>query len=520
MIDVNHILLFLAIASPLVLLARSWRLRTNSTRAWKIAAAIVLAAVCFFWVIAPGSAGFIGGAIWFLFLLVPIISQRKINQLVLQQRFRAAHRLAILVRCLHPSDDSHGQPQFIRAMELWRQGKATEALSLLAPLRSIESISGQRAAALSFRIRGDRDGFLAWCRQDFRRTSDLVVFSLYLTTLGETGALDDLVLQYVAHAQHLGSLAMSDPNYLVNLAVVLAFCGYPGELVRLYWRDLRAVSCDTQEFWLGTAALAAGQIEGGTQRLQQLRATTGDASLRSAINERMRWQSAGRPARLSPASEAILRRVMASHQRRGERLSGRRTGGTAAVWTLIALNTLMFGVEIALGGATNEFTLHRLGAMEPYAVLVRGEYWRLFTALFLHYGALHLLFNLYALYVLGPTLERSIGAGRFLACYLLSGIGSSAGVVCWRLLGWTHADQLVGASGAVMGVIGAWAGSLLRDHHAPLAGIQLRQIVLIVAMQTAFDLATPQVSMAAHLSGLTSGILLGFVLAPSRARRV
>ena len=135
MIDVNHILLFLAIASPLVLLARSWRLRTNSSRAWKIAAAIVLAAACFFWVIAPGSAGFIGGAIWFLFLLAPIISQRKINQLVLQQRFRGAHRLAVLVRCLHPSDGSRGQPQFIRAMELWRQGKAAEALSLLAPRR-------------------------------------------------------------------------------------------------------------------------------------------------------------------------------------------------------------------------------------------------------------------------------------------------------------------------------------------------------------------------------------------------
>ena len=520
MIDVNHILLFLAIASPLVLLARSWRLRTNSTRAWKIAAAIVLAAVCFFWVITPGSAGFIGGAIWFLFLLVPIISQRKINQLVLQQRFRAAHRLAILVCCLHPSDDSRGQPQFIRAMELWRQGKATEALSLLAPLRSIESISGQRAVALRFRIMGDRDGFIAWCRQDFRRANDLVVFGLYLTALGETGALDDFVLQYVAHTQHLGSLAMSDPNYLLNLAVVLAFCGYPGELVRLYSHDLRPVPRDTQEFWLGTAELAAGQIESGTQRLQQLRATTRDASLRSAIDERMRWPSAERPARLSPASEALLRRVMESHQQRSARLSGRTTGGTTAVWTLIALNTLMFGVEIAFGGTTNEWTLHRLGAMEPYAVLVRGEYWRLFTALFLHYGALHLLFNLYALYVLGPTLERSIGAGRFLACYLLSGIGSSAGVVCWRLLGWTHADQLVGASGAVMGVIGAWAGSLLRDHHAPLAGIQLRQIVLIVAMQTAFDLATPQVSMAAHLSGLASGILLGFVLAPSRARHV
>jgi membrane associated rhomboid family serine protease len=190
---------------------------------------------------------------------------------------------------------------------------------------------------------------------------------------------------------------------------------------------------------------------------------------------------------------------------------------TPVVLTLIALNTAMFLIEVALGGSTNELTLHRLGALEPAAVIFRAEYWRLLTALFLHYGALHLFVNLYALYVLGPPLENSIGATRFAACYLISGIGSSAGVVVLRFLAVTSSDQLVGASGAVMGVVGAWAGLLLRHRHLPSASHRLRSIVIIVVMQTAFDLWTPQVSMTAHLSGLVTGLIAGFLLAPQRA---
>lgn len=191
---------------------------------------------------------------------------------------------------------------------------------------------------------------------------------------------------------------------------------------------------------------------------------------------------------------------------------------TPVVFTFILLNTAMFLVESALGGSTNELTLHRLGALEPAAVIFRGEYWRLVAALFLHYGPIHLFFNLYALYVLGPPLENSIGAIRFVACYLISGIGSSVGVVVLRLFALTSADQLVGASGSVMGVVGAWAGFLLRHRHLPTAVQRLRSILIILLMQTAFDLWTPQVSMGAHLSGLATGLVVGFVLAPRRDR--
>jgi rhomboid protease GluP len=87
----------------------------------------------------------------------------------------------------------------------------------------------------------------------------------------------------------------------------------------------------------------------------------------------------------------------------------------------------------------------------------------------------------------------------------------------FRFLAVTSSDQLVGASGSVMGVVGAWAGLLLRNRHLPTASHRLRSILIIVVMQTAFDLWTPQVSMTAHLSGLVTGLVMGFLLAQRRA---
>ena len=188
-----------------------------------------------------------------------------------------------------------------------------------------------------------------------------------------------------------------------------------------------------------------------------------------------------------------------------------------AVLTLIAINVLVFLFEISAGDWNDPEVLHRIGALEPYAV-VKGEYWRLLTALFLHGGFLHLGFNLFALYVLGPPLERAIGTMRFAACYLLSGLGSSLGVVTLTTLGFVQATQVIGASGCIMGVVGAWAGFLLRHRHAPLAKQRLANIGLIVAIQIAFDLSTPQVSMAAHMCGLVTGFFLGLILAARRFR--
>ena len=187
------------------------------------------------------------------------------------------------------------------------------------------------------------------------------------------------------------------------------------------------------------------------------------------------------------------------------------------VLTLIIINIAVFILELLAGGSTNELTLHRLGELDTSSVIYRHEYWRLFAALFLHYGPIHIFFNLFALLLLGPPLERQIGGLLFSVCYAVSGLGSSIAVVLLTRLRLLDPVQLVGASGCIMGVVGTWAGFLLRHRHLPLARQRLRNIFVIVLLQLAFDVVTPRVSMSAHLGGLFTGFLLGLIV-PARSR--
>jgi membrane associated rhomboid family serine protease len=191
-----------------------------------------------------------------------------------------------------------------------------------------------------------------------------------------------------------------------------------------------------------------------------------------------------------------------------------RLNSAPAVLFFIVANVIVFLIEILCRAADNPGVFHRLGALDVYSVVLNHQYWRLLTALFLHYDVVHLGFNLFALYVLGPTLERTIGTFRFALCYLLSGIGSSAGVIILTVMRIARPGEVIGASGCIMGIVGAWAGFLLRHHHVPGARQRLMNILMIVAIQTAFDLSTPQVSMAAHICGLLTGLVVGLLLAP------
>jgi membrane associated rhomboid family serine protease len=193
-----------------------------------------------------------------------------------------------------------------------------------------------------------------------------------------------------------------------------------------------------------------------------------------------------------------------------------RLWNAPTVVIFILLNVAVFCIELWRGALTNPATLHRLGALDFFAVISRGEFWRLFTALFLHYNLLHLAFNLFALYVLGPPLEKTIGAVRFAACYLIAGIGSTGGVVLLTLVKIVRPAELVGASGCIMGIVGAWAGFLLRHRHIWQAKQRLLNIVLIIVIQIVFDISTPQVSTSAHLCGLVTGFVIGLAVAPKR----
>jgi len=520
MIDLNHILLFIACVSPMVLLAQTWK-RGGMNRGWRLAALAVLIVTGVSWIVLPNMAGFVGGGAWVALMLVPAMALRKATELAEQQRYTSARRLARALRFLHPADGLLEQSEMLHALEVAQRGDFDSALRLLAPLKNNHTDTGRQATALSFRLRADWKGLLGWLRAGLppgTMQTDVGLQPLYLRALGETGARDELLFEFTTNAKRSSSRAPVSPRARSSLLAVLAFGGRVLALSNFLQTNRHKLSRDTKEFWLGTAELAAGEMQAGRARLENLRVRTRDGLIRAETSDRLACAHKIAAAPLPPASDALLRRIEQSDRSSPQIFASRKTRPTTMVLIFIALNLAMFLAELAGGGSTNPLTLHRLGALEFFAVRFGGEYWRLLTSLFLHYGPLHLLFNLYALFIIGPGLERAIGSMRFSLCYLLSGLGSSIGVLLLRSLGLNSAEQLVGASGCVMGLVGAWAGLLLRHRDTPMAGRRLKNILVIVAIQTAFDLSTPQISMAAHMSGLVTGVALGLILAPRSLR--
>jgi rhomboid protease GluP len=516
MLDLNHILLFIAGVSSLVMLAQTLR-RGGAFRAWRLASLAVLLVTGVAWLVNPDTAGFVGGGAWLALLMVPASGIRRVSELATHQRYARARQWAVPLRFLHPSGALRAQTELLRALELAQAGKFSEALALLAPLRNNHTNAGRQAIAQSFRLRGEWTNLVGWMRSEVPpavRRTDFALIPLYLRALGETGVRDEMLLEF-ANLIAVGPVSQPTWSYQSSLMAVLAFCGrlhdYQKQATfRRFPRELR-------DFWMATSQLAAGNVSVGCARLEKLRAATRDQLLLSEIAQRLHGADSIVRAPLSQPGFALLHRIEQS-DRPVPRVFGSETRWpTIAVLIFIVLNIAMFGVEVWLGGSMNQLTLHRLGALEPWAVRFGGEYWRMLTSLFLHYGPLHLIVNLYALFVIGPGLERIIGSVRFALYYLLAGLGSSAGVLLLRLSDLSRPDQLVGASGCVMGIVGVWAGYLVRHRHEPFAGRRLWNIALIVLIQTAFDLSTPQISMTAHLSGLVTGLLLGLLIRPRSA---
>ena len=513
--DLNRLLLFIAVLSPVVVLVRTAR-RAALNRAWQLAAGTVLCVTGLVWWAAPSCAGYVGGGVWLLLLFLPAVGLRKEAELVVAERYRAARRIVSALRWLHPAQALRDELLFLRAMEAAQNGATEHAAQLLHELRGVDNRAGLQIIAQRFRIRGDWPGLLTWCRESLPQVTlgrEPVILPLYFRALGEVGEIDRLVRQVVSQTPRLLASPQHQGTFDASVLAMLAFTGRTQAATRWLQTRFAGMPQEMKEFWIGTSELA-GAIEHGHARLAALQGKTRNALLRADIAARLRPGASG-PVQLTPETEATVERFEKNLATRRRAIFAPESSlPTLAVATIIALNLVMFFVEMKLGGATNSNVLHRLGALEPFAVLARGEYWRMGAALFLHYGTLHLLVNLYALYVLGPTLEAALGSWRFAVCYLIAGLGSSAGVVMLWRLGWTRADLLVGASGAVMGIVGAWAGLLLRHHQLPMARRLLITIGAIVLMQTAFDFFTPQISMAAHLCGLLAGLAAGLLLAP------
>ncbi len=152
-------------------------------------------------------------------------------------------------------------------------------------------------------------------------------------------------------------------------------------------------------------------------------------------------------------------------------------------------------------GGIDTIVLVRLGAkFGPY--MVQGEWWRLVTAMFLHAGLLHIGFNLWCLFDLGPTVESLFSTQKFIVLYLVTGI---AGFIL--SLGWSPLGISIGASGSVLGLIGVLIGASF--HHGRLGQDYRSQLWRWVIYIFIFGLFF-SVDNAAHIGGLATGAALGY----------
>ena len=125
--DLNHILLFVALLSPVAVIVRSQR-TAKLNRSLRAASFAVLIVTGISWFFFPRQAGFIGGGAWFALLLIPAVASHKLADLVLREHFAAARRLANFLRIIHPIPTTRNQAELFHALELAKRGDTQRAL--------------------------------------------------------------------------------------------------------------------------------------------------------------------------------------------------------------------------------------------------------------------------------------------------------------------------------------------------------------------------------------------------------
>ena len=191
---------------------------------------------------------------------------------------------------------------------------------------------------------------------------------------------------------------------------------------------------------------------------------------------------------------------------------------------LIALNVGIFGLMLAWGLHPMQPAMDdliRWGANYGPKT-TQGEWWRMFTCMFLHIGLLHLLFNMVALWNVGSFMEQLLGSTGFLVLYVVAGLLGSVASVAWNPF-----VISAGASGAIFGLIGGLLAFLVRhrdaQQHAFLAALRTNTLAFL-GFNLIYGFIQPGIDMAAHLGGLAGGFVCGLALTSSftltnRARR-
>jgi len=166
-------------------------------------------------------------------------------------------------------------------------------------------------------------------------------------------------------------------------------------------------------------------------------------------------------------------------------------------WGLIAINVAIFVIGRFDQTAGREIFVN---AAQYKPLIDDGEIWRVFTAMFLHANFTHVLFNMWALYLFGPALERRFGSVSFATLYLAAGLGGGS---LYHAVG--RLDPAVGASGAIFGLMGALLAATYRQRHTPAGRAVFSQLMLLLLINLSLPFLMTNIAWEAHVGGLVAG---------------
>lgn len=166
---------------------------------------------------------------------------------------------------------------------------------------------------------------------------------------------------------------------------------------------------------------------------------------------------------------------------------------------------IIYFIFISLnGGTTNVEALIKYGAFVPPFIVEYKEYYRFVTSIFIHIGIMHIFFNGYALYILGPQMERLMGTKKYILFFLLTGIAGNLATFFFNFV-----SISAGASGSLFGLFGALL-YLTHRHKEMITSEGRKSILRLLLINLILTFAVQSISTTAHIGGLVVGYLLSY----------
>ena len=478
-------------------MAPHWRAGYGS---WILVNLLVAAIVVAAWFLQPDQAGYIAIVSYVVLFVAPFLLRSLATRRAMGGRWAEAARFAGLAAILHPAPDLRHEQRYARAMVALQDGDGAP----MAALAAVAPPALRQQIAVATLIEQDRwTEMLALLPPHPTHATALAT----VRGLAETGRLDEAVAA-------CGAVEKQLPAFIRNLCHlwIFAFAGRPAAVEILLRRAFPFLSANGKDYCRALAATGAGDAAEGRRLFADLAAN--GTTARTRVMAARHLEGGLPPARPNAQSRAILdaaeAAVVATMGLRKPRLRD-----FPVAIALVLANSAAFVAEWAKGGTEDGDVLIDLGALWPPLITEDGEYWRLLTAAFLHYGPIHFTGNLLMLAAIGAATERILGSARMAVVYLSGAIGVSAFVSVAMQRGWIEERYFLGASGALFALMGAETAFLLSRWRklglrTDLMGVAA--LIGVIAFQLGFDQLVPVSSSAGHVSGFVIGFVTGAIV--------